>query len=165
MYTHSPVRERRDIKALERRRKQAGRMFQRGAAQAEVARYFEVSRTAASVWHTAWEQDGMAGLTGAGRLGRRSRLTVTDIGAVRRAILRGPRMAGYATDLWTLARITKLIRNVADVSYHPSHVWKVLRSMNFTAQIPSRKPRERNERKIAEWQRVVWPQIQKKGSN
>lgn len=161
----SPVRERRDIKALEERRIKAGIMFGKGIAQAKIVRRFKVSRMAVSKWHTAWEQEGVEGLKSKGRLGRMPRLTAQDISAVRRAILRGPRKAGYTTDLWTLARIAKLIRDIARVSYHPSHVWKVLQSMNFSAQIPSAQPKERNERKIAEWKRVIWPQIQKRGRN
>lgn len=140
-------------------------MFAAGTSQAEVARRFRVSRMAVSKWHAKWEREGMEGLKSKGRLGRMPGLTTQNISAVRRAIFRGPRKAGYATDLWTLARIAKLICDIASISYHPSHVWKVLQSMNFSAQIPSAKPKERNERKIAEWKRIAWPAIQKRGSN
>jgi transposase len=164
MNTPSPVRERRDRKALEERRKEAGRMFRSGATQAEVARRFKVSRMAVSKWHASWDKEGMEGLVSRGNPGKDPRLTPQNIVTVRRAILKGPRNAGYATDLWTLSRLTRLIRDVVCVSYHPSHVWKILQSMGFSAQMPSAKPKERNERKIKAWKEIHWPAIQKRGS-
>lgn len=143
---------------------EAGRWFRRGLSQAEVARRLKVSRMAVSKWHAAWEKNGAAGLKSKGKPGQDPRLTTEDVRAVRRVLLRGPQKAGFATDLWTLARMAKVIREVASVSYHPSHVWKVLRAMNFSAQMPSAKPRERNEGEIKAWQEKVWPQIKKRGS-
>lgn len=139
-------------------------MFRSGKPQAEVARRFTVSRMAVSKWHAAWDKEGMEGLKSRGNPGKDPRLTPRDISLVRRAILKGPRNAGYATDLWTLSRITRLIREQARVSYHPSHVWKILQAMGFSAQMPSTKPKERNEKRIRMWREVEWPAIQKRGS-
>ena len=75
MTTSSSVRQRRDAAALEARRKKAGRMFARDISQPEIARKLDVSRTAVYYWHTAWKKEGEEGLTGAGRFGRKSRLT------------------------------------------------------------------------------------------
>ena len=138
-------------------------MFRSGRTQADVARRFKVSRAAAHKWYGAWEKKGLEGLKSRGNPGKDPRLTSQDISAVRRAILRGPRNAGYATDLWTLSRITALIREKARVSYHPSHVWKILQAMGFSAQMPSAKPKERNEKRIKRWREVEWPAIQKRG--
>lgn len=162
----SPVRERRDIKALEERRIKAGTLFARGLSQAEVARRLAVSRTAVHYWHSAWEKKGVPGLTSKrGVFGRTPRLTEVKIRTVRTAILRGPRAAGFATDMWTLGRIAKIIKKVASVSYHPNHVWRVLHAMGFTCQKPSAKPKERNERAIKRWKEIEWPAIQKRGTN
>lgn len=165
MTTSSPVRERRDIKALEKRRIKAGTMFAAGMSQAEVARRLEVSRPSVHVWHSAWEKNGAAGLKSKrGRFGRMPRLTELNIKKVRGTILKGPREAGFPTDMWTLRRIAKIIKKVAAVSYHPNHVWRVLHSMGFTCQIPNAKPKERNEKAIKTWKAIEWPAIQKRGS-
>jgi len=165
MNTSSPVRERRDIKALEERRKKAGRMFGRGLTQAEVARRLKVSRAAAHYWHTAWAKQGTDGLSSKrGVFGRTPRLTPANIKKVRTAILAGPRKAGFTTDLWTLARIASVIKKKTNVVYHPNHVWRVIRSLGFTAQMPEAKPKERDERAIKYWRQRVWPQIKKRGS-
>lgn len=166
MTTPSPVRERRDMKALEARRKKAGRMFARGVSQAEVARQCGVSRTAVHYWHEAWKKKGEGGLAPSRPVfGRPSRLTEKNIERVKTAILAGPRESGFPTDLWTLARIAMVIKKKAKIAYHPNHVWRIIRSLGFTAQIPTTKPKERNEKAIAYWKTKVWPQIQKRGSN
>lgn len=160
-----PVRERRDIKALEKRREKAGQMFAQEASQAEVARRLKVSRPSVHSWHLAWKKDGMAGLKSKrGVFGRTPRLTNEKIQKVRAAIIKGPRKAGFPTDLWTLRRIAKIIKKVASVSYHPNHVWRVLHSLGFTCQIPGAKPKERNEKMIKQWKEITWPAIQKRGS-
>lgn len=166
MTTSSPVRERRDIKALEERRIKAGMLFAKGTSQAEVARRFKVARPSVHAWHSAWKKDGMDALKSKrGRFGRMSRLTEPKIKKLRLAILEGPRRAGFPTDMWTLGRIAKIIKKVASVSYHPNHVWRVLHSMGFTCQIPSTRPKERNEKAVQRWVRIAWPAIQKRGTN
>lgn len=165
MNTSLPVREHRDIQALEKRRKKAGVLFETGTSQAEVARRLDVSRAAVHYWHVVWKKKGLSGLNSKrGVFGRASRLTETKVQKVRRAILAGPRKNGFATDMWTLGRIAVIIRKVASVSYHPNHVWRVLRAMGFTCQMPSAKPKERNEGAIKRWKEIEWPAIQKRGS-
>ena len=164
MNTSLPVRERRDIKALENRRKKAGSLFAREIPQAEIARRLKVSRTAVYYWYQAWEKEGPRGLKSKrGVFGRTSRLTTIKVKQIRTAILKGPRQSGFSTDMWTLQRIAKTIKKVASVSYHPNHVWRVLQAMGFTCQVPDTKSKERNERAIKQWKQVVWPTIQKKG--
>lgn len=161
----TPVRERRDIKALEKRRKGAGALFARRVSQAEVARRLDVSRPSVHAWYAAWERDGMDGLASKrGVFGRAPRLTEAKIEKVRATMLKGPRAAGFATDMWTLGRIAAVIKKVVSVSYHPNHVWRVLHAMGFTCQMPSAKPKERNEKAIKAWRETEWPAIKKRGS-
>ena len=164
MTTSSPVGERRDINALEARRKKAARLFARDISQAEVARRLDVSRPAVHYWHVAWEKEGEEGLKSKrGVFGRSPRMTDATMLKVKKAILAGPRTAGFSTDMWTLARIAAIIKRTISVSYHPSHVWKVLHAMGFTCQIPDTKPQERNEKAIKQWREATWPLIQKRG--
>ena len=163
MPTPSPVKERRDAAALEARRKKAGRMFARDIGQPEIARRLGVSRTAVYYWYIAWKKKGQEGLKGAGRFGRKSRLTEAKIERIREALLAGPRKAGYPTDLWTLSRIAQIVKKKTGIAYHPSHLWKILRSMRFSAQIPATKPKERDENRIKVWREGIWPKIQKRG--
>jgi hypothetical protein len=47
---------------------------------------------------------------------------------------RGPN--GYATDMWTLARVGEVIEAETGVVYHQSHVWRILRQMGWSRQRP-----------------------------
>jgi transposase len=66
------------------------------------------------------------------------------------------------TEVWTLPRVAKVIRNEFGVGYHPGHVSKVLSAMGFSCQRPSRRAIERDEEKIRHWKRHKWPAIKKK---
>src|SRR5215217_5347265 len=80
---------RRDFAGLQERRLEAARMFAHGATQAEVARTFGVSPQAASIWYRR-RQGGEPALRGAGRAGRRPRLSQAELETVDQALRKGP---------------------------------------------------------------------------
>jgi transposase len=146
-------------KAARRRRLQAARLFQQGLSQAEVARRLGVSRQTASRWHARWRQGGRAGLAGPGRWGRPSRLSQADWRRVEHVLLAGAQAHGFDTDLWTLPRIAEVIWRLTGVSYHPGHVWWLLRRHHWSPQRPARRASERDEAAIARWRAEDWPRI------
>jgi transposase len=150
---------RRDFVGLERRRLEAAHLFAHGATQAEVARTFGVSAQAASVWYRHWRQGGEAALRGAGRAGRRPRLSAAELEAVAEALGKGPEAFGFDTELWTLARIAAVIEQLTGVRYHPGHVWRLLRRLGWSPQRPARRATERDEAEIARWRNEEWPRI------
>ena len=96
-----------------------------------------------------------------GRAGRKPRLDDEQRERVVTALLEGPLARGYRTDLWTLPRVALLIRDLTGVSYHPGHVWYLLRDLGFSCQRPTRRAIERDEQKIAQWKRSTWPALKK----
>ncbi|MGH9136064.1 MAG: winged helix-turn-helix domain-containing protein, partial [Acidimicrobiales bacterium] len=146
------LRARRDFGAMEERRKRAARLFARGVTQADVARELEVSRQSVSRWYGDWQAGGTKALKGAGRAGRRPRLSQAQLRAVDRALRKGPGAHGFATELWTLARVAQVIEAETGVAYHPGHVWKILRDqLGWSRQRPAKRAVERNEEAIASW--------------
>ncbi len=155
------ARRKRDFEALEERRRQAARMFQRGKTQADVVHQLGVSRQSASRWYATWESEGLAGLR-AGTPGRPRRLTSDQLKALGKELRKGASAHGYASDLWTLKRVAKLITELTGVTYHPGHVWWVLREqLGWTRQRPARRAAERDEEAIARWVAEDWPRIKK----
>ena len=146
-------------KAARQRRLQAARLFAQGLSQAEIARRLGVSPQSASRWHTRWRQGGRAGLAGPGRWGRPSRLSDADWRRVEHALLAGAEAHGFDTDLWTLPRIAEVIWRLTGVSYHPGHVWWLLRRHDWSPQRPARRATERDEQEIARWRAEEWPRI------
>lgn len=151
-----------DAKDLERRRLKAGTLFERGVHQAEIARRLDVSRAAVHYWHITWRKKGKEGLRRR-RPGPRSQLTEKKLMHVKWALEKGPIAAGYDTNLWTLARVARVIQRTARVSYGTSQVWYLLRSLGWTSQKPETRYRNRNEAAIKKWKEESWPRIQKRG--
>jgi len=155
------VRPRRDFAGMERRRKQAAKLFANGKSQADVARELGVSRQSVSRWYSDWRSGGITALSGAGRAGRLPELCDDDLRRLERELLRGPAAHGYPTDMWTLERVREVIESTTGVDYHPGHVWKVLRRMGWSRQRPARRAIERDSARIARWVKEDWPRIKK----
>ena len=151
------------IKELERRRLKAGTMFERGKAQADVARRFGVSTASVCHWHAAWQEDKKDGLKSKGPSGAEPKLTRGQKRTLKREILKGPAKAGYATDFWTLERIQALTKKKLKVSLGQTSVWRTVISLGFSVQKPERRTRERNESAIAEWKLKTFPKLKKMG--
>lgn len=151
-----------DYATEQQRRLQAGGLFAKGCSQAEVARRLTVSRQTASRWHGWWEAGGEKALAGAGRTGRPRKLTGDELCRLEAMLLAGAQAQGCDTDLWTLKRISQVIRREFKVSYHPSHVWKLLGELGWSCQRPEKRARERNEEAIIRWVRYRWPRIKKR---
>jgi transposase len=71
--------------------------------------------------------------------------------ALLEMLRQGPLAAGFATDLWTLARVAKVIEDHFGVKYHPGRVWHILRGLGWSPQKPERRARERDEEATRRW--------------
>lgn len=148
----------------ERRRMRAGTMFTAGKTQAEVARKLGVTPAAVSLWHQAWEAEGMKGLKSKGHPGFESECTEADRKKIRAAILKGARKYGYDTDLWTLERIGAVMKQVTGKSFGITWTWHIVTELGFTNQKPERRSKERDEAAIQNWRRNTFPRLKKMGT-
>src|SRR5689334_7156013 len=97
-----------EARQAERRRLKGGRLLLKGVPQAEVARRCAVSRPTVWEWKQRLEQGGLQALRN-GTLGRPARLDDEMRTRLAELLVGGARSHGYATELWTLPRIAKLI--------------------------------------------------------
>jgi transposase len=148
---------------MEERRMRAVDLFdEEGVIPAEIARQLGVGHQTVSDWRTVWRQLGRDGLRAAGRAGRLPKLSREQLVQVEAALANGAEANGYTTDLWTLVRVAEVIEWVSGVSYHPRHVWRILREqLGWTWQRPARQAVERNDEAIQNWVKRRWPQIKK----
>lgn len=151
-----------DQSALQKRRLKAVRLFEKGITPSEVARRLGVHRQSAGRWRMEWLAGGDQALQSKGRIGRKSALSPVQTDQLATILKAGAVAAGMPTEVWTLPRVAKVIRNEFGVGYHPGHVSKVLAAMGFSCQRPSRRAIERDEEKIRHWKRHKWPVIKKK---
>jgi transposase len=147
---------------MEERRMRAAELLERGVIPAEIARRVGVAHQVVSEWRKAWRQGGREALRSAGPAGRKSKLSAEQLGQVENALVNGAAANGYQTDVWTLPRVAEVIQHVTGVSYHPGHVWYVLRDqLDWTCQRPARRAIERNDAAIERWVKKRWPQLKK----
>ena len=76
-------------------------------------------------------------------------------------LLEGAMAYGYPNEIWTLKRIAKVIRQEFGVRHHPNHVWRILRELHWSCQVPERRPVQRDEKAVEHWNRYKWPHIKK----
>ena len=140
---------------LEVRRRLAVRMLKAGKGVTEVAGLVGCAQSSVSRWKKALEEGGEEALRAKPHPGRKPRLSTKQKERLVKILLKGPRAAGFETDLWTCSRVAKVIRKAFGVRYHPDHVWKILKSLGWSYQKPERRARERDEEAISRWCRVA----------
>src|SRR5258708_37966378 len=113
--------QQRDHGAMEKRRLKAAKLFAQGKGPSEVARLLKVRRQSAHDWQRRWQQGGRAALSSKGAAGPKTRLSAAQQADVVAAIIEGPQAHGYATAMWTLPRVAKLIEQRTGLGYHPGH--------------------------------------------
>ena len=152
-------RYKRDLREMELRRRKGMRMLARGLLQAEVARELAVSRQTISSWAKKLAEDAQAWRRKP--LGRPHGLGDAQKKALSKALLAGAVASGFPNELWTLARVAKLIKREYAVSYSTVNVWRILRAMGFSSQRPTGRAIQRDETAIKAWRSRRWPGLKK----
>jgi transposase len=147
------------VTGREERRRLAYRWLRRGLTKAEVARRLEVSWTAVNQWDKRRRTEGPNSWREKRHPGAVPKLTLEQKTRLKAILLQGARAYGYPTDLWTLKRTAEVIRKEWKVRYSVAGVWRVLRALGLSAQVPLKRALERNERYIRHWVRAVWPSL------
>lgn len=151
---------RRDLEALEVRRREGMRLLGKGVPQAEVARRVGVCRQTASNWAAARHAGARAWKNKP--LGRPAALAGAERRRLAKILVKGPLASGFATEVWTLSRVAQVIDREFGVQYSIVNVWHILRAMGFSCQRPVVQATERNEQAIAQWKTKRWPALKKK---
>jgi transposase len=94
--------------------------------------------------------------------GRPPKLTLLQEKIVRRWLTDSPMEHGFETQLWTAARLARLIQEEFGIGLNPRYLSAWLRDRGFTPQKPQRLPRERDPEAIAAWLASDWPRIKKR---
>jgi transposase len=144
---------------LQKRRECAIKLLKAGKKPIVVARALSASRSSISRWQYTFKRKGLTGLDAKPIPGRPPNLTPKQKQQLEQLLLNGPLAVGYKTDLWTLRRIAQLVKRHFHITYHPGHIWKILRALGWSCQKPERRATQRNEAAITRWKRYVWPQI------
>ena len=149
-------------KQLERRRRRALKLLDQGLKPPDVAKKIGCSLSSVYYWNDLRKKGGDEGLKPKPVPGRPDKLTESQKHRLTGILLQGALASSYSTDLWTTRRVAEVIEDRFGVSYHPNHVWRLLRRLGWSCQKPEKRARERDEKKVTHWKRYVWPHIKKR---
>jgi transposase len=131
--------------------------------QRDIATALDVSKGAVSRWLTVARLGGKAALRSQPRQGARPRLTPSQLRLVPDFLSHGPEAYGFHGEVWTTTRIAKVIKEEFGVSYHKSHIARLLKGkLQWTPQVPVIRALQRDEEEIQRWQRKVWPELKRR---
>jgi transposase len=74
----------------------------------------------------------------------------------------GAEAYGFRGDVWTCARVARVIAEECGVSYSKSQVSHLLRDMGWTPQVPITCALQRDAEAIARWRVEVWPELKQR---
>ncbi|HEX7880273.1 MAG TPA: IS630 family transposase [Candidatus Eisenbacteria bacterium] len=143
---------------LERRRTQAVQAVTGGETRNTVAKVLGVHYRTVARWVRQAQKPGGVGAKPQHR--PEPGLSDADLRKLERLMAKGAKAHGWHNQLWTAARVARLIEQHFDISYHPEHVRKILkRRLRWTSQKPRRKARERNDKEVARWVGDEFPRV------
>jgi transposase len=146
---------------LEQRRLRAMELLRSGLNVVEVAAVVGSSTSSVCRWKQALADHGPTALAAKPVPGRPRKLQKHQCQKLLDVLLRGAMAYGYPNELWTLKRIARVILREFGVRYHPNHVWRILRELRWSCQVPERRAVQRDEQAIEHWKRYTWPHIKK----
>ena len=132
-----------------------------GWSQRAIADVLGVSEPAVSQWLTAARRGGPMALRSHPTPGRDCRLTMQQQWLIPEFLWHGPEAYGFRGQVWTCARIARVIQEEFGVRYHKDHVGRLLKELQWTPQMPIRRAIQRDEPAIKKWRAEVWPELRK----
>jgi len=146
----------------ERRRFQALKLKRKKWKQRDIATALDVSEGAVSQWLKTATDAGEKGLQARPHTGRTPELIMEQKQLIPDFLSHGAEAYGFRGAVWTCARIRKVIEWEYGVSYHKSHVARLLKDMKWTPQTPVERATQRNELAITQWRNEIWIEMKKK---
>jgi transposase len=144
-------REWRRLRALQL--KQQG-WHQRGIAAALGAREETVSR-----WLARGHAGGPEALRARPSPGHPPKLSPEQKRLIPELLWHGAEAYGFRGQVWTRARIARVIEEELGVRYHKGHVGRLLQGLRWTPQVPIRRAIQRDEGAIQRWRDEIWPDL------
>jgi transposase len=141
------------------RRMRAWHLEQLGWKQRQIAVALGVREGTVSRWIARARRDGPAALLSHLAHGRPTKLRPDQLRLVPDFLSHGAEAYGFRGEVWTCARVAKVIEEEFGVSYHKSHVSRLLKELGWTPQMPIARAIQRDEREIERWRAEAWPRL------
>jgi transposase len=147
---------------LEWRRYRALYLKQRGWIQRDIAEALDVSEVALSGWLARARDGGPESLRSRPVPGRPPRLSPAQRRSIPELLWHGPEAYGFRGQVWTCARVTRVIEVEFGVRYHKDHVGRLLKGLHWTPQQPIKRAIQRDDEAIQRWRDETWPELRRR---
>jgi transposase len=147
------------------RRLRAVQLKQRGWYQRDIADALGVSEVSVSHWVTRARDSGLSALLGNRKSGHPPRLTSAQKSLIPEFLWHGPEAYSFRGEVWTCARISRVIEEEFGIRYHKDHVGRLLKELCWTPQVPIKRAIQRDEQAIQYWRKEIWPELQRRAKS
>jgi transposase len=144
------------------RRLRALQLKERGWFQRHIATALGVTEDAVSRWLVRARDGGPEALRARTSPGRPPKLSAAQKRLIPEFLWHGAEAYGFRGEVWTCARIARVIAEEFGVRYHKDHVGRLLRELHWTPQVPIRRAIQRDEDAIRRWRKEVWPDLRRR---
>lgn len=148
------VREWRRLRAVE--------LDELGWLEVDIAEALGVNKGTVSRWLAVANTGGPEALLSHPSAGCPPKLTAAQRTMLPELLWHGAEAYGFRGDVWTCARIARVIRWEFGVSYHKDHVSRLMQELDWTPQVPITRAIQRDEVAIERWRVEVWPELLRK---
>jgi transposase len=146
------------------RRLRVLQLGQRGWRQRDIAEALGASEVSVCRWLSRAREGGPEALLSRPAPGRPPKLSPAQKRLIPGFLWHGPEAYGFRGQVWTCARVSKVIEEEFGVSYHRDHVGRVLRDLHWTPQMPIKRADQRDEEAIRHWRDKVWPELRRQAT-
>jgi transposase len=140
----------------------AWELKQQGWTQRAIAAALGVTAAAVSQWMAAARRGGPAALLAHPAPGPDPKLTPAQKRLLPDFLWHGPEAYGFRGEVWTCARLARVIEEELGVRYSKSQVSRLLRELGWTPQVPITRAVQRDEEAIERWRQEVWPGLKRR---
>jgi transposase len=141
------------------RRLRALQLKQQGWPQRDIAAALGVREETVSRWLARARDGGPEVLRARPAPGQPCKLSPDQKRLIPELLWHGPEAYGFRGQVWTRARIARVIEEEFGIGYHKGHVGRLLQELGWTPQVPIRRALQRDEGAIRRWRDEVWPDL------
>src|SRR5689334_11410147 len=125
--------------ALEWRRFRALHLKRQGWSGQDIAEALGVSPVTVSRWFTRVRDGGAEALCAHRSPGPPPKLASAQKRLIPEFLWHGAEAYGFRGDVWTCARVARVIEEEFGICYHKGHVSRLLKELRWTPQMPIRR--------------------------
>src|SRR5947209_12671715 len=136
----------------------------RGANQIrrDIAEALGVAPKSGGRWFARARDGGPEGLRAHPSPGPPPKLSAAQRRLIPEFLWHGAEAYGFRGEVWTCARVARVIEEEFGVRYHKDHVGRLLKELRWTPQVPARRALQRDEEAIRRWRDEAWPELQRR---